>query len=77
VKRREEKRRGREGEGGLSLSLSLSLSVLTDSCLQIQEILDTGHLRRADFTDEHTQTFELFSKIWGAGPGMVFHPSLS
>jgi DNA polymerase lambda len=38
---------------------------------KIQEILDTGHLRRADFTDEHTQTFELFSKIWGAGPETI------
>jgi len=38
------------------------------SILQIAEIISTGTLRRISQVDDLTQTINLFSKVWGAGP---------
>lgn len=40
---------------------------------QIGEILETGRLRKAEATDEMTETLTLFSKIWGNLPIAYTH----
>ena len=38
---------------------------------KIEEIIETGTLKRLNNTDDRTQAFNIFSQVWGAGPESI------